>query len=287
MIGEPNQKRVWEAEAAEAEKQNAKLLCNYNFSWKPKRLLEAVAKEREINEAVGTTNGRKAANKFFNHITNFVSWSHCTKTRGRQFLEPVGYLNVEVTDDQCYLLKPTPADVLVGNIILDDLVGINSKKKIAKHLIDFIMGNVASYCRSLNNPNTLQLIMDTNKLASCLAMINESKELAKDAAREKKAAEAKKRESKKDKDQVEFESKKAEVYNQLSTAEVSKGLAYVCSLRKKELQNLLKYYFEDKTPNQYKMNRTELVKLVKDIIDRKEDETNESEEGSVQEDEGS
>jgi hypothetical protein len=129
--------------------------------------------------------------------------------------------------------------------------------------------------------------MDTNKLASCLAMINESKELAKDAAREKKAAEAKKRESKKDKDQVEFESKKAEVYNQLSTAEVSKGLAYVCSLRKKELQNLLKYYFEDKTPNQYKMNRTELVKLVKDIIDRKEDETNESEEGSVQEDEGS
>jgi hypothetical protein len=135
MIGEPNQKRVWEAEAAEAKKQNAKLLCNYNFSWKPKRLLEAVAKEREINKAVGTTNGRTAANKFFNHITNFVSRSHCTKTRGRQFLEPVGYLNVEVTDDQCYLLKPTPVDVLVGNIILDDLVGINSRRRLQSILL--------------------------------------------------------------------------------------------------------------------------------------------------------
>ena len=279
MVGEPNRKAVFEAEAAEAKKQNASLLCNYTFLWKPKRHLDAVAKERKINEAANTTNKKMtAANEFFNHITNFVSRSHCTKTRGRQFLEPKGYLNVEVTDDQHYLLQPTPADVLLVGSILDDSIGINAKKKIAKRRIDFITGNVSSYCRSLNNPNTLQLIVDTNKLASCLATINESKELAKDAAREKKAAEANKRKSKKDQEQVEYERKKAEVYDQLS-AEVSRGLAHVCSLRRKELQNLLKYYFEDKTPNQYKMNRTELVKLVIDIIGSKEDETNDSEEG--------
>ena len=271
MVGEPNKKAVMEAEAAEAEQQNASLLCNYNFSWKPKRHMDAVAKEREINKEVNTNN-TAAAEEFFNHITNFVSRSHCTKTRERQFLEPKGYLDVEVTEDQRYFLQPTPADVLVGNI-LDDSIGMGAKKKIAKHRIDFITGNVASYCRSLNNPNTLQLIIDTNKLASCLATINESKELAKDAAREKKAAEAKKRKPKKDQDQAEFESKKAKVYDQLN-ADVSKGLSHVCSLRKKELQNLLKYYFEDKTPNQSKMNRTELVKLVKDIIDMKNKETN-------------
>ncbi len=36
-------------EAAEADKQNAKLLCNYNFSWKPKLHVDAF--ERETKSA--------------------------------------------------------------------------------------------------------------------------------------------------------------------------------------------------------------------------------------------
>lgn len=153
MIGESNRKAVMEAEAAEAEKQNASLLCNYNFSWKPKLHLDAIEMEQAINK-VDNSNVTMAVKAYFDHITNFVDRNYGTSTRGQQFLEPSAYLDVEITEDQRYFFQPTPADVLVGNI-LDDLVGMNAKKKIAKHHIDFITGNVASYCRSLNNPATL------------------------------------------------------------------------------------------------------------------------------------
>lgn len=32
------------------------------------------------------------------------------------------------------------------------------------------------------------------------------------------------------------------------------------------MQTLLKYYFKDKTPNQFRMNHNQLLQLVKDII---------------------
>lgn len=74
--------------------------------------------------------------------------------------------------------------------------------------------------------------------------------MAKDAAREKKAAEAKKKKSKKDQEQAESESRKAEVYNELTASVSKEGLDHVCGLQCKELQKLLKHYFEEKTPNQ-------------------------------------
>ncbi len=64
---------------------------------------------------------RKTADVFFSHITNFVSQRHSVITRGHQFLEPRVYLNVEKTDEQRYLLQPTAADVLVGNLLEDSL----------------------------------------------------------------------------------------------------------------------------------------------------------------------
>jgi hypothetical protein len=117
-------------------------------------------------------------------------------TRGCQFFEPRAYLNVEIIDEQCYLLQPTAADVLVGNL-LEDSLGQNAKKKISLRHINFMSGNVAIYSRVLNNSEVLKHIEDTNMLSACISTISESRELAKDAAKEKKSQEAKSKEGKK------------------------------------------------------------------------------------------
>jgi hypothetical protein len=107
----------------------------------------------------------KTANAFFSHITNFVSQRHSVITRGRQFLEPMAYLNVEITDEQRYLLQPTAAEVLVGNL-LEDSLGQNARKKIPSQCINFMSGNVASYSRVLNNSEALKHIEDANMLSA-------------------------------------------------------------------------------------------------------------------------
>jgi hypothetical protein len=81
-------------------------------------------------------------------------------------------------------------DVLVGNLVKDGL-GQNAKKKIPLRCINFMSGNVASYSRVLNNSEVLKHIENTNMLSACISTIPESRELAKDAAKEKKSQEAK------------------------------------------------------------------------------------------------
>ncbi len=87
---EPDYKEVMAAEAAEADKQNWKLLCNYNFSWKPKLHVDAIAREIKRAEDGSLICGAKSetALAYFHHITNFVSQHHGNITRGRRFLEP-------------------------------------------------------------------------------------------------------------------------------------------------------------------------------------------------------
>ena len=163
------------------------------------------------------------------------------------------------------MFQPTPADVLVGNILLDS-IGANAKKKIAKQRIDFISGNVASYSHVLNNPETLKLIAESNDLARCLSVIAASKEMEKDIAMQKKAEDAKVKEAKKVREQAEFETKKADVYRKL-VVDISKGIEHISGLPKTTLLQLLKFYFVDKTPNQTKMKRDELLVLVKSLYE--------------------
>ncbi len=138
----------------------------------------------------------KTADSFFTRITNFVAQRHSVITRAHQFLEPRAYLNIEITDKQCYLLQPKAVDVFIGNI-LENSLGQNAKKKIPSQRIDFLSENIASYSWVLNNSKALQHIKDANMISVCLSKISESKELVKDAAKEKKAQEAKLKEEKK------------------------------------------------------------------------------------------
>ena len=104
------------------------------FTWKPKVFVDAINCETTRNKnghLIGPCRAasQKTANSYFTHITNFVAGEHANTMKGHKFLEPSSFLNVEVTDDQRYLLQPTASDVLVGNI-LEDSIGQNAKKKI-------------------------------------------------------------------------------------------------------------------------------------------------------------
>jgi hypothetical protein len=121
---EPCQAADMKAEAAEATKLNKRL---HLFIWKPTVFVDAINRETTRNKnghLIGPCRAasQKTANSFFNHITNYIVGEHANATMGHKFLEPSSCLNVEVTDDQHYLLQPTASDVLVGNI-LEDLIG--------------------------------------------------------------------------------------------------------------------------------------------------------------------
>jgi hypothetical protein len=193
-------------------------------------------------------------------------------TRGHQFLAPRAYLNVEITNKQRYLLQPTAVDVFVGNILEDSLVQ-NAKKKIPSQHINFLSGNIASYSRVLNNSKVIQHIEDVNMLSVCLSKISESRELAKDAAKEKKAQEAKLKEEKKANDQAKFEKKKGELQGELMQdlrIFVAAAGTILKSFTKDKLLNLLKFYFKDKTVGLSSMKCSTLI----DLVQKKSDEMN-------------
>ncbi len=201
---------------------------------------------------------------------------HGKSPRGQRSLQPSAYLNVKISQQQFQFLNPTPGDVLVGNI-LHDSIGQNAKKKIAKRRIDIITGNVYSFSRSLNSAETLDLVVDTNKLASCLASISAAKDAAKDAAKNKREADARAKEAKKSQDKVELESKKVEVCEDFAE-DIGKDVAHVCSLPVTKMKLLLKYYFE--VPDALsKMRWEELQALVEDSFTAMEKDSDQHVEG--------
>lgn len=146
---------------------------------------------------------------------------------------------------------------------------------LEKMPVDMMSGNIASYSRSLNNPDSLADIADSNELASCLSEISAARDIAKDAAKEKKEAKEKEKELNKASTQLAFESKKAQLHDELF-AELDKGIEHICSLtKKKTLQDLLKYYFDVKVKNLAKKSREELITLVENAWDRPQQEATE------------
>jgi hypothetical protein len=259
-----------EAAAAEAKRQQEGLICNYNFSWKPRVHVEAIEHEtkRAADVSLLHAASEDAAYAYYRHTTNYVAQQHGARTRGRSFLVPSAYLDVEVMDDQRFLFQPTAADVLLGSI-LEDSIGQNAKKKIPTRRINFLSGNIACYSRSLNNPAALDQIINTNNLANYLAMISEYKEAAKDAAKEKKVNDDKAKADKKATDIAVINEQKAKVYDKVME-DVGKGIDHIYGLPKAQLKKLLRFYFLDRTPNQSKKNCKELVKMVINALEKRQ-----------------
>jgi hypothetical protein len=231
------------------KRQQEGLIYNYNFSWKPQVHVEAIEHEtkRAADGSLLHAASEDTAYAYYRHITNYVAQQHGARKRGRSFLVPSAYLDVEVTDDQRFLFQPAPADVLLGGI-LEDSIGQNAKKKIPERCVNFLSGNIASYSRSLNNSAALDQIIDINSLVSCLAAISEYKEVEKDAAKEKKVNDVKAETDKKAKDIAVFNEQKTKVYDKLAE-DVGKGIEHIHRLPKAQLKKLLRFYFLDRTPN--------------------------------------
>jgi hypothetical protein len=181
---EPDQAAEMAAGIVEANKLKEIL---HHFTWKPNFFVGAINRETTRNKdghLIGPCGAASqiTANSYFSHITNFVTEQHANATKGRKFLELSSCLNVEVTEDQRYLLQPTASKVLVGNI-LEDLIGQNAKKKIPKQRVIMIAGNTANYSWVLNNLKSLEYIAEASLLSSCMSMISEAKEVAKDVAK--------------------------------------------------------------------------------------------------------
>ena len=117
---------------------------------------------------------------FFHHITNFVARQESGSSR---ILVPSAYLNVEVTDDQVELLKPSVKHVMMG-AILAEAAGKGARKLIAKRRIDIIDGNIGSYSRLLNSDARMEMIRDVNALAAAVAEISKEKLDARDRLKE-------------------------------------------------------------------------------------------------------
>ncbi len=98
----------------------------------------------------------------------------------------------------------------------------------------------------------------------------EAKEVAKDVAKEKKEQEEKSKEGKKAEDQAVFEKKKVALCKELEN-----DLKVFGGLEKGKLLSLLKYYFEDTTPNKSKKTRDNLVVLVQSALDKRNKERDE------------
>ncbi len=121
-----------------------------------------------------------------------------------------------------------------------------------------IVGNITSYSRVLNN-----LLRQT-----CSPLVY-LREVAKDAAKEKR--EQGKKEGKKAGDRAAFEKKKAELHKELEN-----DLKVFDGLGKGKLLNLLKYYFEVKTPNKPKKTCKDLVVLVQLALNERNKERDET-----------
>ena len=100
VFDEPCQAADMAAEAAEATKLNERL---HLFTWKPTVFVDAINRETTRNtdgHLIGPCGGAShdTVHTYFNHITSFVAQQHANATKGRKFLEPSSFLNVEVTE---------------------------------------------------------------------------------------------------------------------------------------------------------------------------------------------
>ncbi len=102
------------------------------------------------------------------------------------------HLQVDNKANQINLFNPTSRDIQMAAII-DQCMGNKATKKVAKHRIDMIEGNVNSYARILNGPQQLEHIKTYNNLAALITVLQKEKgELEAQGKEEKKKSDAEK-----------------------------------------------------------------------------------------------
>jgi len=254
------------------EDSTNKKLENY-FSFKPQMLLDAFIEERQKRPA--TLTSASSTRELFDHMCNHAAQMHWDKAKS---LLPAAALDVEVSADQTTLFNPSYKNVLQGYIMYD-VKGAGAMNKIAKRRLDIMSGNVASYARCLNNKKHLGSLKEYNELIASVAEISAEMEVEKQRKREEASAKATERQEKKKQAVKDFktiqEAKMPELQalmkkrsaaaaavedggsSLLSIEDATKN--YLLALSKRQLMDLLKYYYAVKVPGVAKMQKEELV----------------------------
>ncbi|KAI2498520.1 hypothetical protein MHU86_15980 [Fragilaria crotonensis] len=227
------------------------------FSWKPVAIIKKY-KEARTDRTNQVT--------FFHHITNFVARQESGKSR---ILVPSAYLNVEITDEQVELLKPSVKHVLMG-AILAEAAGKGARKLIAKRRIDMIDGNIGSYSRLLISDARMEMIRDVNALAAAVAEISKEKLDARDRLKETADQKALKKAEKQKAAELTDEAHRSEVMpiltelmGRFETADNDNNLEDgIKALSANVLKDILKYYYTVKIKGMSTMKKPDLVMAV-------------------------
>lgn len=207
------------------------------FALAPASLMKEYTEKRA--EKAGSESFKTMAAELFCRMTNFVAENHGFKKNDD--LVPSKYLDVEVTQDQIDLLKPTPRDVQLGALI-DQAAGEKATKAIAKRRVDMVSGNVNSYARILNGPEQIESIKTYNQLAASMAIVRRERDERNEAAKEKKKQdEAKKASKKAEKQQKELEDMQR--LGPICEEHVGKGLDHVLGLKVGQRREILTIHF--------------------------------------------
>jgi hypothetical protein len=245
------------------------------FSWRPRQIYTAYMSSGEHglirDESDPTKKYKKLIHKpdhdmglkLFNHMCNHVARTHDHKTR--KPLLPSGGWDCEVSQDQEWLLNPSPYDVVMGTI-MEDAVGERAKKKIAKRRVDMITGNIHSYARSMNNPDQLEDIKEYATLSSILAELAADKDETRKRLAQEKEKQQQERAAKKAA-QAEKDKKKAEELLPGIEQDIEKGLEHVLKLSVSKKKDILKYKY-GVTSGLAKMNKEALDAYLRDKIEQ-------------------
>ena len=214
-------------------------------SWKPVAILK---KYKE-----SPTDKRNQA-MFWKHITNFVAARE--SVNDTKLAPPSAYLDVETSNAQIEMLKPTHKNVVMGNI-LKDSDGKDARQLIAKRRIDMIDGNIGSYSRLLNSTQRMEMIQDVNAaLTAIVATISKDKADERTRMKETMADEkAKKREEKQKATESAEEARRNEMMPVLTglmqpfeTNRSDRNLDGVKAFSANVLRDILRFYFRVKKP---------------------------------------
>ena len=235
------------------------------FCFKPQQLVLNYIKDDKTRRMTNTTAGPlpHATNALFKHMCNYsaqMNWSSDVA------LLPSEHLDVEVSAEQKRLFNPSYKNVLQG-FIMYDVKGAGAKNKVARRRLDILEGNVSSYARCLNDTKRMGALKELNELVASVATISAETDADKQRKKDDAATRAKEKQEKKKQVVAEYETTRAKKLPELEAlmegridheSEDSMRKLFL-ALNRRQMLDLLKYYYEAKVAGVAKLQKDELA----------------------------
>ena len=245
--------------------ETTKTVDNF-FCFKPQQLvmdyIVANGKKATTHSSPHRYHLSHATNTLFKHMCNYSAQMNWNSDAA---LLPSPYLDVEVSAEQKSLFNPSYKNVLQG-FIMYDVKGAGAKNKVARRRLDILEGNVSSYARCLNDTKRMDALKEHNELVASVATISAETDADKQKKKDDAATRAKEKQDKKQNVAAEYETARALKLPDLEASMDGIDRATEDSMRKhflalnrKQMLDLLKYYYEAKVPRVAKLQKDKLA----------------------------